>query len=123
MTSVLIIDDDDDIRTIASVCLERIGGMKVWTAPSAQLGMESARANRPDVILLDVMMPEMDGVTALGLMRNDPDLKDMKVIFITARVQRTDLMDYFAQGAIGVVHKPFDPLNLPGEILEILKTC
>jgi CheY-like chemotaxis protein len=115
---ILIIDDEDDIREIVEVALQQTAGWQTLTASSAAEGVESARAELPDAILLDVMMPDVDGVTALARLRADERTAAIPVILLTATVQ-------IAQGgqagqAAGVILKPFDPLTLARQVSAML---
>jgi CheY-like chemotaxis protein len=117
---VLIVDDEADIRRIGELSLQGIGGWDVLLAESGAQGVEAAKAHRPDLILMDMMMPEMDGLTALEELRKDPELQSTPVVFMTAKVQRDEVTRYLEAGAVGVVHKPFDPMALPDELRKIL---
>lgn len=118
---VLIVDDEGDIRRIGELSLQSVAGWEVVLAESGAEGVAAARAHRPDLILMDMMMPEMDGLTALRLLRQDPDLKGIPVIFMTAKVQRDEVSVYLEAGALGVVRKPFDPMTLSSELTEMLR--
>jgi len=117
---VLLIDDEEDIRKVGRLSLEAVGHFETAVAASAKEGFDLARADRPDFILMDMMMPDVDGIAALAELKSTPDLKDIPVIFMTAKAQRTEIAFYLECGAIGVVKKPFDPMALPGEINTIL---
>jgi CheY-like chemotaxis protein len=118
---VLIVDDEADIRRVGELSLQSVGGWDVLLAENGAQGMETAKAQSPDLILLDMMMPEMDGLTVLSQLRQDPALQSTPVIFMTAKVQRDEVARYLEAGAAGVVHKPFDPMTLPDEIRRILE--
>lgn len=120
MQRVLVIDDEPDIRLIAELSLSQLAGVEVMLASSGAEGLRLAEAQTPDVILLDVMMPVMDGLATLQLLQSNPELNDVPVIFLTARVQRQDRADYIERGAVGVIAKPFDPLTLPQDISKLL---
>jgi CheY-like chemotaxis protein len=107
---ILLIDDEPDIRRIGQLALTRVGRFDVNIAPTAQEGIDLARRVQPDAILLDMMMPGMDGMQALAVLKQDEDLKNIPVAFMTARVQRSEMAQYLAAGAVGVVPKPFDPM-------------
>jgi len=119
---VLLIDDDDDIRKIGKLSLEIVGKHDVSTAASALEGLRAAQLDRPDVILMDMMMPGMDGLAALSELQRSPSLKDVPVLFMTAKVQRSEVQRYVALGAVGVIPKPFDPMKLPGELHRLLES-
>jgi two-component system, OmpR family, response regulator len=112
---LLIVDDEDDIRLIARMSLERIGGWEVVDVGSAEDAVEAARSGPLDVILLDVMMPGVDGPGALELLR--PVIgSETPVIFLTAKTQAADRERLAALGAAGVIAKPFDPMALADEV-------
>lgn len=117
---VLIVDDEADIRRIGELSLQSVAGWDVLLAESGAQGLESAKAQNPDLILMDMMMPEMDGLTTLHELRRDPDLERTPVVFMTAKVQRDEISRYLEAGALGVVQKPFDPMTLPDEIRKML---
>ncbi len=118
---VLLVDDEADIRTIAELSLRRVGGRQVALAPSAQDALARFADVRPDVVLLDVMMPGMDGPSALRALRaSGPEGARVPVIFMTAKVQRHEVEGYLALGAAGVIQKPFDPMTMPAEVRRIV---
>lgn len=117
---VLMIDDEEDIRKIGRLSLEAVGHMETVVAASAREGIDLAMGDRPDLILIDMMMPGMDGVTALAELKGLEDLKDVPVIFMTARAQPSEVASYLEKGAIGVITKPFDPMTLSAEVKRIL---
>jgi two-component system, OmpR family, alkaline phosphatase synthesis response regulator PhoP len=116
----LIVDDDADIREVARLSLELIAGWVVTEADSGAAAVERARADRPDVILLDVMMPGLDGVATLRLLNLDRSTHDIPVIFLTAKAQIGERRHLEDAGARGLIPKPFDPLRLSAEIETIL---
>lgn len=115
-----MVDDDQNIRRICQVCLTSVGKWQVVLAASGFDGLELARKETPDVILLDVMMPGMDGPTTLLKLREDEQLKHIPVILMTAKVQPQEVEQYTRLGASGVISKPFDPLTLPQEIKKLV---
>jgi CheY-like chemotaxis protein len=117
---VLIIDDDPDIRLIVRVSLSR-HGFSVAEATSGPAGLRAARDDRPDVIVLDVMMPEMDGPDTLRAILEDPALAGVPVVFLTAKAMRSEIERLRALGAAGVLLKPFDPLSLAAELEAVLR--
>ena len=119
--SVLMIDDEPDIRRIGEMSLSAVGKLKVFMAASGAQGVEIARREKPDVILLDVMMPGLDGPATLAQLRADPATAGIPVIFMTAKVQRSEVERYLTLGAQGVVPKPFDPLDLPARVRAIVE--
>lgn len=118
---ILIIDDEDDLRLIARVSLSRIGGMEVVEAGTGQDALTRAEAEQPDAILLDVMMPLMDGPTILQALRDNAATAAIPVIFLTAKAMSSEIERLLAMGVAGVLTKPFDPLTLHEEIRQILK--
>lgn len=118
--TVLIVDDEDDIRTIGAISLEQVGGLSVVMAASGEDGLAAARAEQPDLILLDMMMPGLDGLGTLAELRADPDTSGIPVIFMTAKAQSADIPRYIEAGAIGVIPKPFDPMRLPDAVRTLV---
>jgi len=115
---LLLVDDDDDIRAIARISLERVGGWDVVAAGSAGEAEAAAREAAPDVVLLDVMMPDVDGPATLERLR--PLIGAAPVVFLTAKTQPADLERLNSLGAAGVIAKPFDPMALPGEVAALV---
>lgn len=119
---VMLVDDEEDIRTIAEISISQVGGWQSIVASSGQEALDLAREHAPDVILLDVMMPGMDGPDTLRKLREDDATKHIPVIFLTAKVQPGEVSEYLQIGAAGVVAKPFDPMTLPTEIVDLLES-
>lgn len=117
---LLVIDDEEDIREVAALTLELKEGWAVTAAGSGAEGISLARSDKPDAILLDVMMPDIDGPTTLRILRVFEDTKHIPVIFLTAKVQAADRRRYLDMGVNGVIAKPFDPLTLGRSICECL---
>ena len=117
---VLIIDDDADIRSVARLSFNRLGGMDVIEAGSGREGVLKARAETPDVILLDLMMPKMDGVATLAALRLQPATAMTPVIFLTAKAVGADVERLTALGAAGVLVKPFDPRTLSEDVRALV---
>jgi CheY-like chemotaxis protein len=120
MRRILIIDDEDDIREVASLSLESVAGWDVRTASSGMEGMRAAASDPPDAILMDVMMPEMDGPTTFREMQKLPETAGIPVILLTAKVQGVDKRLFSGLGVTAVLFKPFDPLTLADQISEAL---
>jgi len=120
VAKVLLVDDEPHIRRIGELSLKNVGKWSVVLASSGAEAIEVAARETPDVILLDVMMPGMDGQDTLALLRARQDTAKIPVIFMTAKVQKHEVDRYRAGGAVGVIPKPFDPMALPAQILEIL---
>lgn len=120
MRRILIIDDDDDIREVAALSLETVAGWQVATASSGVAGIRAAIASPPDAILMDVMMPAMDGPTAFKEIQNTPSIAHIPVILLTAKVQGVDQRRFASLGVAGVIVKPFDPLTLAAKMSAAL---
>src|SRR5579871_6114666 len=120
MRRILIIDDEDDIREVAALSLESVAGWEVSTADGAAAGIQKAIAEKPDAILMDVMMPAMDGPTAFKEMQKTPGIDHIPVILLTAKVQGVDQRRFAGLGVAGVLFKPFDPIALPEEVARTL---
>jgi two-component system OmpR family response regulator len=118
---VLIIDDDADIRSIARLSLSRLGGMEVVEAAGGAEGVRKADDEKPDVILLDMMMPAMDGAATLAALRSQPATATTPVIFLTAKAMGTEIERLLALGATGVLIKPFDPRRLSADVRALIK--
>jgi len=117
---ILIIDDEDDIREVASLSLEMTRGWTVTTAASGAAGVALAATGRPDAILLDVMMPDLDGPGTLLLLQAGLETRAIPVIFLTAKVKEADRRRYLDLGVRAIIAKPFDPLTLGAQIHEAL---
>ncbi|HYF95703.1 MAG TPA: response regulator [Symbiobacteriaceae bacterium] len=117
---LLIVDDDEDIREVAQVTLEVSTCWEIVTAASGEGGIRTAVATPPDAILLDVMMPDLDGPSTLRHLRSHHETAGVPVIFLTAKVQATDRKRLEGLPISGVIAKPFDPMTLAGEIAAIL---
>jgi CheY-like chemotaxis protein len=119
LKTILCIDDDPDILTIAEIGLQVLGGYRVVTHLGSPGALEAAAALQPELILLDVMMPEIDGPGVLKLLRENPATAHIPVVFLTARVEQGQLDEYLIFGAAGVIAKPFNIPELPGEVRSI----
>jgi len=117
---ILLVDDEDDIREVAGISLEAVGGWQVSSASCGREGIEKALAERPDAILLDVMMPDIDGPTTFERLQADPGTRDIPVILLTAKAQSVDRQRFAELGVAGMLTKPFDPMKLPGQVAAIL---
>jgi CheY-like chemotaxis protein len=117
---ILIIDDDDDIREVAALTLEMVAGWQVVTANSGANGIQTAQSENPDAILLDVMMPGMDGPTTFQELQKIPLTAKIPVILLTAKVQGADQKRFAALGVAAILFKPFDPLTLAQQMSEAL---
>lgn len=117
---ILLIDDDDGIRDVARASLELVGGYDVTTASSGQEGLDVSRENPPDAILLDVMMPGLDGPATFTRLQDQEETRHVPVILLTAKTQEADRCRFAQLGVAGVLPKPFDPMTLAGEVASIL---
>lgn len=117
--NLLLVDDDADIRLVARMALKR-SGFTVTAVDSGTAAIETVRASPPDVILLDWMMPDMDGPEVCRRLKADPALRDVPVIFLTARSQSAEIARGLALGAAGYIVKPFDALTLGDEVRKLL---
>jgi len=117
---ILLVDDEDDIREVAQMSLEMTAGWEVVAASSGAEALRLAAAERPDAILLDVMMPGMDGpATARGL-KADAATADIPIVLLTAKVQPADRRRFDDLGVAGILSKPFDPMTLADEVAGVL---
>jgi CheY-like chemotaxis protein len=117
---ILIIDDEDDIREVAALSLETVAGWDVAVASSGAQGLARAAEYNPDAILLDVMMPGMDGPTTFRALRKNPATAQIPVLLLTAKVQGNDQRRFADLGVEAVLFKPFDPMTLSSQIAGVL---
>lgn len=119
---IMLVEDDPDIQTVTSLALGTFGGFDVRICGSAQEAVECAAQFRPDLILLDFMMPGMDGGDALMALRGIPATAAVPVVFLTARVQPHEIERYRELGSLAVIPKPFEPTALADTIRAIWKS-
>jgi len=117
---VLVIDDEDDIREVAALSLETVAGWEVFVANSGTQGLARAIELQPEAILLDVMMPGMDGPTTFRELRKNPATSTIPVLLLTAKVQGSDQRRFADLGVQAILFKPFDPLTLADQISAVL---
>lgn len=117
---VLHVEDDEDIRLIARMVLADLGGYEVMQCASGAEAVTVAAAFAPDLLLLDFMMPEMNGLTTLQALRGVPGLAEVPAVFMTAKALAVPAEDMAALGVVGVIAKPFDPVTLPGQVAGFL---
>ncbi|HIK54626.1 MAG TPA: response regulator [Synechococcales cyanobacterium M55_K2018_004] len=117
---ILFVDDEFDVRRVVQTCLEKIAHWTVLVAESGEEGLEKARTERPDAIVLDVMMPEMDGYQFLKALLVQPETRSIPVVLLTAKADSLDVRQYEALGIKGLIPKPFNPLTLHREIAACL---
>jgi len=119
LNRILLVEDDPDIQTVTSLALGSFGGFEVRICGSAQEAVTSAAEFLPDLILMDVMMPGMDGLQALTALRETPATARVPVVFLTARVQPHEIERYRELGSLAVIPKPFEPTALADTIRAI----
>lgn len=119
LTRILYVEDEADIQTVARLALEALGGYTVQVCSSGNEALEKAPEFKPQLILLDVMMPGMDGTATLGKLREIPQCSSIPVVFMTAKVQPGEIAGYKEIGAVDVIAKPFDPMTLSSQVQAI----
>src|SRR5262245_43052069 len=117
---VLIAEDDPDIQVILKMVLTRLGKCDVSITYEGNQVVPMVKSYRPDLILLDVMLPELSGFEICKMLKSDPDTKSVPIIFLTARSMPNEIKQAMGLGALGYLAKPFDPMLLVGQINEIL---
>jgi len=119
---ILLAEDEEDIRKVAQISLQFRGGWVVTLATDGEECLLKAAQERPDLILLDCMMPKLDGYETCRRLKQDPALREIPVIFLTAKSQESEVRKGLALGAVGYLIKPFNPMSLAAEIREILES-
>lgn len=117
---ILVVDNEPSIQEVAQICLETVAGWEVSIAGSGLEGLAAAEREQPDAILLDVMMPDMDGLDTFSRLQANPVTRSIPVILLTAKVQATDRQNYSKLGVRSTIAKPFSPLELAQEIATTL---
>lgn len=123
LTRILYVEDEPDIQTVARLALETLGGFTVEICGSGSEALDRAPAFDPQLILLDVMMPVMDGPATLARLRELPQFNFTPVVFMTAKVQPGEVAGYREIGAVDVIPKPFDPMTLSNQVRAIWERC
>ena len=123
LTRILYVEDEPDIQMVARLALETLGGFTLEVCSSGQEALDRAPGFQPQLILLDVMMPGMDGPSTLGKLRELPQFTDTPAIFMTAKVQPGEVADYKKIGAADVIPKPFDPMTLSSQVQAVWDQC
>ncbi|MBO9376402.1 response regulator [Sphingomonas histidinilytica] len=118
---IVYADDDDDIRELLQLSLELAGGFEVSTVANGQAAVAAVAANRPDLVILDVMMPGLDGPATLAEIRRIEAAGQVPIVFFTAKLQRDEVDRLMSLGAAGVLGKPFDPITIADDIIAIWK--
>jgi CheY-like chemotaxis protein len=117
---ILVIDNEPYVQEITQICLETVAGWQVITVGSGSEGLVEAATEQPDVILLDLMMPDMDGLMTFQLLQENPETQNLPVILLTAKLQANDSLRYEELGLKAVISKPFQALELAHEIAQIM---
>ncbi|NJK48457.1 response regulator [Candidatus Gracilibacteria bacterium] len=118
---ILIIDDEDDIREATQICLEVTGDWEVLTASSGKEGLSKAQVEQPDVILLDVMMPDMDGLATLERLQAAGATARIPVILLTAKAQPAEQRRFSKLAVAAVILKPYDPFTLSEQVIDAME--
>ena len=121
LNRICYVEDDEDIQRIVRMSLERVGKMTVEIVGDPTMAVDAIRSFKPDLVMLDWMMPKLDGPALFRLMQGDAELKPLPVVFITAKASQRDLDELMAMGALGTISKPFSPKDLPDQLREIWK--
>jgi two-component system, OmpR family, response regulator len=117
---ILLVEDEPAIGAAACLALEELGGYTVELCDSGTKTVDATRRFRPDLILLDALMPGMDGPSTLAALRNDGDFAELPVVFMTGLTDPAELDRFRSLGAIDVIAKPFDPISLPDRVRQIM---
>ncbi len=116
---IMYVDDEPDVRKVAKISLELVGKFELCLCGSGREAITQAHQFKPDLILLDVMMPDMDGPTTLAALRSIDGLASIPIVFVTAKAQSTETKRYRDLGAVEVFTKPFQPMQLPHQLREL----
>ena len=119
LNRICYVEDDEDIQRIVRVSLERVGKMTVEVVGDPTKAIEAMSAFRPDLVMLDWMMPAIDGPTLFRQMKLRPETSALPVVFITAKAAQRDLDELLKMGAAGTISKPFSPKDLPDQLRAI----
>jgi len=123
LKTIMLVDDEPDILTVAELALTKVGGFDVVSYTSSKKALEDVTHLLPDLIILDMMMPNMNGIQTLQKIKTIKAAENIPVIFMTAKVQNNEIDDYIASGAIGVIRKPFDPMTFPEKVRQLYEGC
>ena len=116
---IMSVEDDEDIRVLVNLALEMVGGFELESCASGQEALQRITAFEPDLLLLDSVMPEMDGAQTLAAIRDLPGMANVPAVFMTAKTQDSDRQAFLSLGALEVLPKPFDPMTLSDEVRKI----
>lgn len=122
LKKIMYAEDDEDIRTIVKICIDNFSDWEIEFAENGKILLDKVSDYNPDLILMDVMMPEMDGITTLKHLREKPQTSLIPVIIMSAKVQEAEIEEYKQQDILGVISKPFEPTQLVPQILELWNT-
>jgi CheY-like chemotaxis protein len=122
LSRILYVEDDHDVRKLATFALKMVGKFNVEACASGEEALEKAVGFAPQLLLLDVMMPGMDGPTTLGRLRELPEIAGVPAVFMTAKVQPQEIKHYRELGSLDVISKPFDPMTLSATVRAIWDT-
>ncbi|MGJ3253408.1 MAG: response regulator [Elainellaceae cyanobacterium] len=117
---ILIIDDEADIREATQICLEVTGEWQVLTASSGNEGLMKAAIEKPDAILLDIMMPGMDGLATFQNLQENPDTQNIPIILLTAKAQSSEQREFSQLKVAAIITKPYDPFSLSNQLSSAL---
>lgn len=119
LEKILYVEDEADIVAITKIALEEMGGYKLCICNSGKQALSEIKKFKPDLVIIDVMMPEMDGPMIFKALRQIPEFVDTPVIFLTAKTQAHEIKSYLELGVLSVITKPFDPVTLADKIEHI----
>lgn len=119
LNKILYVEDDEDIAEVASITLTDLGGFTIHHCLSGKEALEAFPDFQPDLVLMDVMMPQMDGLETYEKLRTMEDAKDIPIVYMTAKAQTHEQKKYQEMGAIGIIVKPFDPFTLCEQVTEL----
>lgn len=119
LKKILYVEDEPDIAQIAQLALENIGGFELENCENGQIALDKGKVYQPDLVLMDVMMPVLDGPAAFKEMQKLPEFANIPVIFMTAKVQPSEIEEYKSLGVVEVIPKPFDPMTLADQVKQI----
>lgn len=119
LSRILHVEDDESIRLVVEMSLVDVAGFELLSCEGGETALQQVEAFAPDLILLDVMMPKMDGLQTLAALREMPSVAQVPVVMMTAKIQEAEKQHYVDSGAIAVLNKPFDPMTL-GEQLQAI---
>ncbi len=123
LARIMHVEDDESIRAVAEIALTDVAGFELLSCDSGQSALAQAEAFAPQLILLDVMMPQMDGLQTLTALRQIPSLSKVPVVFMTAKIQQSEKQRYLDAGAVGIIEKPFEPMELGNTLKNLYQQC